>query len=188
MDQLQKFPQLESQRLILREMTSGDLDFYFRHFNDSKIVEGTCFLGPKTLDAAKKELERYCINPFKENKGIRWGVVLKDVEVLIGTLGFYDWDKEVRKMEIGYDLEPKYWGLGIMTEALNAVVHFCFKTMRLNRIQAIIPVGNHHSMNLVRRLGFKKEGILRQNSFFKGTYQDDLCFSLLREEWKEKTS
>ena len=48
MDRFQKFPQLESQRLILREMTLGDLDFYFRHFNDPKIVEGTCFLGPKT--------------------------------------------------------------------------------------------------------------------------------------------
>ena len=188
MDRFQKFPQLESQRLILREMTLGDLDFYFRHFNDPKIIEGTCFLGPKTLDAAKKELERYCINQFKENKGIRWGVVLKEVGELIGTLGFYDWDKDVRKVEIGYDLEPKYWGLGIMTEALYAVVQFCFETMKLNRIQAIISIGNHHSMNLVRRLGFKKEGVLRQNSFFKESYHNDLCFSLLREEWKEKTS
>lgn len=188
MERFQKFPQLETQRLILREMTLDDLDFYFHHFNDPKIVDGSCFLGPKTLDAAKKELERYCINPFKENKGIRWGVVLKDIEELIGTLGFYDWDKDVRKVEIGYDLKPKYWGLGIMTEALHTVVQFCFEKMRLNRIQAIIPVGNHRSMNLVRRLGFTKEGVLRQNSFFKGIYRDDLCFSLLREDWKEKTS
>ena len=139
------------------------------------------------MDRAKKELERYCINQFKENKGIRWGVILKEVGGLIGTLGFYDWDKDVRKVEIGYDLEPKYWGLGIMTEALYAVVQFCFETMKLNRIQAIISIGNHHSMNLVRRLGFKKEGVLRQNSFFKESYHDDPCFSLLREEWKEKT-
>jgi ribosomal-protein-alanine N-acetyltransferase len=188
MERFDKFPQFETQRLMLRKMTLGDLDFYFHHFNDQEIVEGTCFPGPKTLDAAEKELERYCINPFKENRGIRWGIVLKDIGELIGTLGFYDWDKDVHKVEIGYDLKPDHWGLGIMTEALHTVVRFCFETMGLNRIQAIIPVENHRSMNLVRRLGFTKEGVLRQNSFFNGIYRDDACFSLLREEWKEIAS
>ncbi|MCW4038087.1 MAG: GNAT family N-acetyltransferase [Candidatus Bathyarchaeota archaeon] len=188
MERFDKFPQFETQRLILRKMTLSDLDFYFHHFNDQKIVEGTCFPGPKTLDAAEKELERYCINPFKENKGIRWGIVLKDAGELIGTLGFYDWDKDVHKVEIGYDLKPSHWGLGIMTEALQAVICFCFEAMGLNRIQAIIPVENHRSMNLVRRLGFTKEGVLRQNSLFNGVYRDDACFSLLIEEWKEIVS
>jgi ribosomal-protein-alanine N-acetyltransferase len=139
-------------------MTLGDLDFSFHHFNDPKIVEGTCFPGPKTLDAAQKELERYCTNPFKEKRDIRWGIVLKDIGELIGTLGFYDWDKEVSKAEIGYDLEPKYWGLSIMSEALHAVIQFCFETMELNRLQAIILVENHRSMNLVRRLASLRKG------------------------------
>jgi len=188
MERLHKFPQLETQRLILREMTLGDLDFYFHHFNNLKIVEGTCFPGPNTLDAAKNELERYCINPFKENRGIRWGIVLKENQELIGTIGLYDWDKAVHKAEIGYDLKPKYWGLGIITEVSHTVIQFGFGTMELNRIQAIIPVENHRSVNLVRHLGLTKEGVLRQNSSFKGTYRDDVCFSLLREEWKEKTT
>jgi len=188
MEQFDTFPRLETQRLILRKMTLGDLEFYFHHFNDPHIVEGTCFPGPKTLDAAKKELERYCIHPFTENRGIRWGIVLKDTGELIGTLGFYDWNKDVHKVEIGYDLKPSHWGLGIMTEALHTVLYFCFETMGLNRIQAIIPVENHRSMKLVRRLGFTQEGVLRQNSFFNSVYRDDACFSLLREEWKEIAS
>ena len=162
MERFDKFPQFETQRLILRKMTLSDLDFYFHHFNDPHIVEGTCFPGPKTMDAARKELERYCINPFKESKGIRWGIVLKDAGGLIGTLGFYDWDKDVHKVEIGYDLKPSNWGLGIMTEALHTVIRFCFETLGLNRIQAIIPVENHRSMKLVRRLGFTRVRRIRR--------------------------
>ena len=69
-----EFPQLEMDRLTLRKMTLDDVEFYFRHFNNEKVVEGSCFPGPKTLEAAKEQLELYCIRPFMENKGIRWGI------------------------------------------------------------------------------------------------------------------
>ena len=84
---------METDRLILREMTLDDVEFYFRHFNKDEVVEGCCFPGPKNLEAAKKELELYCIKPFKENRGIRWGTVRKGGNELIGTCGYYDWNK-----------------------------------------------------------------------------------------------
>jgi len=55
--------------------------------------------------------------------------------------------------------------------------------MRLNRVQAIIDSRNVRSMKLVRRLGFMKEGVLRQRSYFNGQFRDDVCFSLLKKEW-----
>lgn len=183
MEENGEFPQLKTDRLILREMTLGDAEFYFRHFNNDKVVEGSCFPGPKTLDAAKEELELYCIRPFKENRGIRWGIVRKNSNELIGTCGYYDWNKTSRRAEIGYDLDPAHWGQGIMTEALQAVLEYGFEKMGLNRIQAIIDSKNTRSVKLVRRLGFKKEGVLRQRSYFNGQFRDDVCFSLLKEEW-----
>ena len=177
------FPQLETNRLILREMTFNDVEFYFRHFNNEKIIEGCCFPGPDSLEAAREELELYCIMPFKEGKGIRWAIVKKDTGALIGTCGFYDWNKTARRAEIGYDLDPAYWGRGIMTEALNAVLKHGFEKMRLNRIQAIIDSKNTRSMKLIQTMGFQKEGVLRQRSYFRGQFRDDVCFSLLREEY-----
>jgi hypothetical protein len=50
----------------------SDVEFYFLHFNNEKVIEGCCFPGPKSLKAAEEELELYCIKPFKENRGIRW--------------------------------------------------------------------------------------------------------------------
>ena len=102
--EFEEFPQLETDGLILREMTLDDVEFYFRHFNNDKIVEGCCFPGPKSLEAAKEELERYCIKTFKEDRGIRWGIIRKGSNDLIGTCGYYDWNKTMHRAEIGYDL------------------------------------------------------------------------------------
>jgi len=164
-------------------MTLADAEFYFRHFNNDKIVEGCCFPGPKNIEVAKKELELYCIKPHRENRGIRWGIVKKEDKELIGTCGFYDWNTTAHRAEIGYDLEPAYWGRGVMTEAMHAVLEYGFEKMGLNRIQAIIDSKNTRSMRLVHRLGFKKEGVLRQRSYFNGQFRDDAIFSLLRKEW-----
>jgi ribosomal-protein-alanine N-acetyltransferase len=177
------FPTLETERLILREMTPKDTEFYFHHFNIDKIIDGCCFPGPSNLEVAKKELELYCINPFKENRGVRWGIIRKGDVKLIGTCGIYDWDKLSHRAEIGYDLNPAYWGQGIMTEALRAILRYGFEKMQLNRVQAIIDSKNAKSTRLVRRLEFKREGVLRQRSYFKGEFRDDVIFSLLRNEW-----
>ena len=183
MEDIEEFPQLETDRLFLREMTIDDLKFYFRHFNNDKIVEGSCFPGPKSIEAARKELELYCIKPFKENRGIRWGIVRKAEGELIGTCGFYAWNKTAYRAEIGYDLNPAHWGQGIMTEALHAVLDYSFGKMGMNRTQAIIDSKNIRSIKVVRRLGFKKEGVLRENSYFNGQFRDEVCFSLLKNEW-----
>jgi len=179
-----RFPQLETDRLVLRELTLDDMEFYFRHFNIIEIVKGCCFPGPKSLDASREELELYCIRPFKENSGIRWGIVMKGNHKLIGTCGFTHWWKNERRGETGYDMNPVFWRQGIMMEALRAVLKYGFESMDLDKIQAVIDSENIRSQRLTLRLGFKKESVLRQNSVFEGQYRDDAYYSLIKEEWK----
>lgn len=178
------FPRFETARLVLREMTPADLDFYFHHFNDEEIVEGCAFPGPENLEAARKELELYCTGLFKKDEGARWGIVAKAQNRLVGTCGLYNWNKTSHSAEIGYDLEPAYWGQGIMTEALQAILKYGFQEMKLNRVQALVDAENLHSLKLLEELGFKREGVFRQRTHFKGRFHDDVCLSLLREEWK----
>jgi ribosomal-protein-alanine N-acetyltransferase len=184
MDTSKVFPWFETARLVLREMTIADLDFYFHHFNDEKIVEGCAFPGPENVEGARKELELYCTGLFKEDKGARWGIVTKAQGILVGTCGLYNWKKTSRSAEIGYDLEPAYWGRGIMTEALRTIVKYGFQEMNLNRVQGLVDAENQRSLNLLERLGFKREGVFRQRTYFKGRFHDDVCLSLLHEEWK----
>lgn len=180
-----EFPRLETERLILRQMTMDDLEFYFKHFSIREIEEGSGYPAPKDLDAARDEVQRFIIDLYENGLGYRWGIAKKGEDDLIGTCGYYLWNREARKAAIGYDLEPEYWGQGIMTEALAEMIRFGFKEMDLNRIQVSIEPSNERSLRLVQRLGFKREGVLRDNYFFKGVYQDDVMFSLLRREWDE---
>lgn len=181
-----KFPELETERLVLRQMTMDDLDFYFRHFSVEEIVVGSAYPAPANLEAARRELQMFIIDLFEKGLGFRWGIIRKGEAKLIGTCGYYAWNKEACKAEIGYDLEPLFWGQGIMNEALSEMLRFGFEEMNLNRIQVKAAPYNERSIRLIRRLGFRKEGVMRDNFIFKGELQDDILFSLLRSEWDEK--
>ena len=182
-----EFPALETEHLILRQMTLDDAEFYLRHFSEPTVIELTAFEAPANIDAAREELLLFCIDNFKANTGIRWGVMKKGGTDLIGTLGFHQWVKEGGyHARAGYDLVPGERGKGIMTEAFSAVVDYAFMEMRLNRIEVLIAPENEASIRLVKKLGFKFEGILREHSLFRREFLDDAVYSLLSSEWTKK--
>jgi ribosomal-protein-alanine N-acetyltransferase len=178
------FPTIETERLILREITLDDLDWYMRHFSKREMVEGTGFPGPKDRKQAEEEMMLYIIDLFAKGDGFRWGITLRGCDDLIGSCGFYKWTKtESYRAEIGYDLDPECWGSGIMTEALSAMIDFGFEKMGLNRVEAMIFLANERSVALVKRLGFTLEGVFRERLYKDGEFADDACFALLRREW-----
>ncbi len=179
------FPVLNTGRLTLREITLEDAEFWIRNFSDPEVVELTAFEGPKDLEAAKQEIQTYCIDVFKGDTGIRWGIELKGSTELIGTLGYYKWVKSGGfSAEMGYDLLKEYRRKGIMKEAMTAAIDFGFRHMQLNRIQIKIDPRNTASLALVDSLGFTREGMIRDSQFFRGKFVDDVIFSMLLREWK----
>jgi len=182
-----EFPTRETDRLLLRRMALDDLGFYHMHFSTPEIVQGSGFPAPADLDAAREELVAYCIRPFEENTGIRWGIELRGREGLIGTCGLHKWVKEAGyRAEIGYDLQPEHWGKGIMKEALNAAIRYAFGTMGLNRIELLCIRENERSRRLAEGLGFRLEGVLHEHAFFEGRFIDDLQFALLKQDWPHR--
>jgi ribosomal-protein-alanine N-acetyltransferase len=180
-----EFPEFETKRLVLRRMTPADAEFYLRHFSDPDIVELTAFDAPETLEEATQELLAFCIKPFEENKGIRWGIVLKDETELIGTIGYHQWLKTGGyHARVGYDLTDAHRRRGIMTEALEAVLRYGFEMMRLNKVEACTDTRNVASIRLLQKLGFHQDGVLRENTYFHGRFIDEAVFSLLASEWR----
>ena len=182
-----RFPELVTERLVLRQTTLKDATWYFRHFNTREIVEGQDHPGPRNLKAARAELKLYFLDNFRRRNGIRWGITVKGEDKLIGSAGFYKWIQPERyQAEMGYDLNPSFWGKGIMTEALSAIIQYGFDQMGLHRIEVLISHHNKRSQTLIRKLGFKREGVLRDHYFVEGRFSDDVIFSLLKEEWKAR--
>jgi ribosomal-protein-alanine N-acetyltransferase len=177
------FPTFETERLFLRRMTLDDIDFYIKHFSAPDIVRSTLYDAPADLGTAIDELKKYCIDGFLNDSSIRWGIALKESPDLIGTCGFYKWDKIAKQAEIGYDLAASFRRRGIMAEALTAMIDYAFGPVRLDRLEALVEQSNEGSTRLLRKLGFKIERVLPKNECFHGETIDDYLCVLLREDW-----
>ena len=85
-----------------------------------------------------------------------------------------------------YMLSPKYWGMGIMTEVLNAVLGYAFDKLELNRVQAEVFAGNVASEHVLVKCGMQHEGTARQKYYKNGTFIDAAQYAILKQNFKGK--
>jgi ribosomal-protein-alanine N-acetyltransferase len=180
-----KFPDLETDRLVLRNVGNEDIDFIYRLFGNEKVCE---FLYDEELFKSRNDaIEFVEWNSKPEEKGNnRWVLVTKDDnQQQIGTCGYDLWDRTNNIAEIDYDLWHEYWGKGYMKEALICAIESGFNNMALNRINAYVALENVNSIKLLEKLGFKNEGVYRDKHLFRGKYYDHYSFSLLKRDWNQ---
>jgi len=85
---------------------------------------------------------------------------------------------------LGYGLDHRSVGQGLMTEALGAAIDYCFRTLNLHRIMANHLPSNVRSANLLRRLGFVPEGYARDYLLIAGRWQDHVLTALTNPDWR----
>jgi ribosomal-protein-serine acetyltransferase len=105
---------------------------------------------------------------------------------IAGVIGYHRIDWQNRSVEIGYWLGEQYQGYGIVTKACRVLVDYAFFEFRLNRVQIRCATGNRKSCAIIERLGFYKEGIIRQAEFLYDHYVDLLVYGMIAEEWKTR--
>lgn len=176
---------VETKRLLLKGWDTSDIPFLFKHFSDEFVCKYLYDAEPFTAVEEAEQMVEFFSN--ENNKGSnRWVIIDKSNNQRIGTCGYMFWDTDNHSIEIGYDLQQSYSQKGIMTEALTAVIDLAFYEKGINRIQAITSVSNVASCKLLEKLGFQKEGIVRDKHYFRGNYYDHYCYSLLKREWKQQ--
>jgi ribosomal-protein-serine acetyltransferase len=105
---------------------------------------------------------------------------------LVGTAGFVWIDATNRSAAIGYWLSREAEGHGLMTAAVKTLLRHGFRTLELNRIEIRVGVGNHRSRAIPERLGFRREGTLRQVERLADRYVDHAVYGLLASEWQKR--
>ena len=176
------FKDLNTERLLLRNISLEDADFFFQELSNPIVWKYMIDEEPfRNIDDAIKWINVYNNEVIAHN---RWVIIEKESSKRLGTCGFHNWDKRNNRVEIGCDLLPEYWGKGYMYEALSKAIDFAFHEMKANRISAHVHTKNSRSMKLLEKLGFKKEGLLREEYFFRGKYYDHFLYSLLKKESK----
>lgn len=176
-------PVLETERLLLREIRHDDVDALYALFSDPEV---THYIDLETMRHVSEagQLIDFVNDRFDKKIGTRWAITIKaHGDELVGTIGYNVWMRHNYCGEIGYDLAKRCWGQGYMPEAIRAVVEFGFDRMNLNRVEADVTVGNEASARVLTKVGFMKEGLLRQRGYWKGGFHDLWFFSLLRSDY-----
>jgi ribosomal-protein-alanine N-acetyltransferase len=177
------FPVLHSPRLVLREILPTDADTILKIRGDIRVTRLNSGKPIETVDEARDLIEKGQL-AFEDKRRIDWGIASKaKPEKLIGRCGFNYWLRQDRRASIGYDLGYAYWGKGIMTEAVTAMVRFGFEQMGLNRIEADTDAENIGSMRVLEKVGFKREGVQHEQYFEWNEFHDLVLFALLRKDF-----
>ncbi len=168
---------------VLRQITHADADEYFEYMSDEdviKYVPEECI--PRNLQRVKEEID-YNLDLYRYRRSIYWALARKDNNKLIGSCGFNYWNRDHKRTEISYDLSKKYWGRGIMSQTVSAVLGFAFSRMELHRIEATVTPTNQASLHVLKKMGFQKEGVLREQKLLHGKFHDAIILSLLAKDY-----
>lgn len=180
-----KIPTLETERLLLRRMKPSDSRDMFEYASRPEVTEYLLWEPHKnqrqTLDYLEYLQTRYRVGDFYD-----WAVVDKQKAKMIGTCGFTSLDFLNNSAEIGYVLNPDFWGCGIASEAVARVMSFAFLELNVHRVEAKYMVGNERSRRVMERCGMSFEGVRRASMFVKGSYRDIGICSILSEEYINK--
>ena len=176
------FPVLTTPRLRLRQITHADADGMMAIFGDPQMMR---FLKQPLRDTHEKAIELidWLAGNYQRQEGVDWGITLPGDDHLIGMCGAYDWRRDDRRVDIGYQIIPAHWGKGYATEAARAIIGWCFENMDLHRIQADCTDGNIASEKVMLKCGFKVEGVWRESCWEHGRFVDIKQMGLLRREF-----
>lgn len=165
------FPVISLKDIILREITLSDSEHYLNYMNRAEMLNSlTKEHIPDTREKAIEELQ-YWGGLFKNKRSIYWAIALAENNRLIGTAGFNHISFVNSKAEISYDLDPDYWGRGIMLKSIKNIIRF-IENLGVVRIQATVTVDNINSIKLLERCDFAQEGCMKKFEIVNGVYKD----------------
>jgi ribosomal-protein-alanine N-acetyltransferase len=178
-----KFPVLHTPRLLLREIGPADAEPLFAIHSDPEVMRWYG-VDPITSPAESSRLADMFAAWFIGGTGYRWALQRHEDGRLIGTCGLFRWNKSWRNCVTGYELGRMYQGQGYMREAMSRMLDYGFDDMQLHRIQAEVHPENAASIGLATRLGFRFEGVHREQAYWAGQYHDLQCYALLATDWR----
>lgn len=176
-------PVITTPRVVLRWISEDDIDGLYEVFSDPQVMRYWSTVPLPNREAAA-ELQREIAAGNENNRMFKWGLALRESNSVIGTTTLFNLNLDNGRAEIGYAMGRAHWGKGYMNEALGALVSHAFDVMNLRRLEADVDPRNAASIRTLERLGFQREGFLRERWHVNGEIQDAIFYGLLRREWE----
>ena len=174
-------PTLESARLVMKKMTESDADDMFAYTSDADLLAHL----PLNVTPTRAETQaaiRGFMDMYHARRVAPWGISLKETGQHVGIVGFESWNPVTDRAEIGFLVARAHWRQGYAIEAAKRVMRFGIEKMNLNRIEARVKPDNEPSRLLLAKLGMRYEGLMRQHSWWRGSYHDLELYAMLKPE------
>ena len=178
-----RFPVLTTERLVLRETADRDVEAVFAMESDPVAMRYWSKPPMRDISEAQAAVER-AKGYFATRVGLRWSISRPADDRMLGHVSVFNFSEQSGRADIGYGLAREHWRHGFMHEALIAVVDYAFGPMSLRRLEADIDPRNQASLRALERLGFAREGLLRERWQVGEEISDSALLGLLAREWQ----
>ncbi len=178
-----QFPQLETERLVLKEFKPEHAADIFKLLSDERVTRHEAREPLTGLEQAERYVHLRQFITRKKSEGIIWAMSPQDGDEVIGDIGYTP--HHGHNAEIGFKLRPDHWSGGLMTEAIHAVARFLFTQTETRRIEATTRPLNIAAARALEKTGFQKEGVMRECEHHQGQSYDLAMYSLLKREFED---
>lgn len=175
---------IRTKRLILRRFCETDVRAIYNNYgSDAEVQKYIMWVPCDTLEKTKQFVQNHLESYGSQLDFYGWGIEWEGE--IVGSIGAFNVDDDVCSCELGYSLGSKFWRKGIVTESAKAVMEYLFQEVGMNRIYASHHEENIGSGKVLKKIGMKYEGTLRQATKGQdGRLADLILYSALKSEWK----
>lgn len=174
-------PVVETARLRLRPYRASDAADIFAVYSDPEVTRYWSFPAWTRIEQAHTYLVQR--QSFEVPAVLAWAVAERDSDRLIGTTTLFSLNGPQRRAEVGYSLARASQGRGYAAEMLRGAIGHAFDELALERIEADVDPRNTASWTLLEKLGFRREGLLRNRWRVDGEICDSFIYGLLKPEF-----
>jgi len=181
------FTELISDRLRLRRFTRADLTTFVAYRSDPDVARYQSWDAPYPwADGERMISELLGQHPDTAGQWFQFAMVLRGTGELIGDCASGTDATDPRQAEIGFTLHPEFRGHGYATEGARELLGYLFGIRSKHRVTARCDPRNTASVGVLERLGMRREGCLRESTWAKGEWTDDLLYAMLEREWRQR--
>lgn len=182
-----ELPRLETERLILRPLNPTDAKNIFEYAKNPKVSQFTLWEPHRDIADSLKFITEYAQPLYKEQVPEPFGIFLKgNLKTVIGTVGCFWVSKPSQSMELAYAIAEPHWGKGLIAEASDAILDYCFKNLKVNRIQARCKIENKASSKVMEKIGMTYEGTLKSAIYHRSRFWDMQYYSMLKANYRRR--
>jgi len=179
-----QFTELVSDRIALRRFAPEDLAVFVRYRSDPAVARYQTWDAPYPRSSGERLISGLAEHhPDTAGEWFQYALVLRSTNELIGDCASGTDADDPRIAEIGFTLRPEFQGHGYATEGAGALLGYLFGKRGKHRVTARCDARNDASVRVLERLGMRHEGHLRESSWAKGEWTDDLLYAMLDYEW-----